>query len=150
MKNVNHLSWGLFNLRGVRSWRNIKDISIFINRIFFLLKHGYPEQARWETFPWFMDTMREVLTWHRHHRVGTGYILDEVYKWDEEQDERNEEAYNDGLDRMIKLLDKMDEDNDIYAKYRKDGSYQQIELEMEAAKDEFFKLFSKYFYQLWD
>lgn len=60
MKRTNNLSWGLFNFRGRYFLRNIKDIPIFIKRIFFTLKHGYAPQAQWETYVWFIDTMREM------------------------------------------------------------------------------------------
>lgn len=150
MKKTNNLSWALFNFRGRYFWRNIKDIPIFIERIFFTLKHGYAPQAKFETFNWFIDTIYEILTWHRYHRVGTGYILDEpVDLNNKEQDERNIKAYNDGLDRMIELLDQMNEDNEMYDNLEPDGWKKKSEM-IEAATEEFFKLFNKYFYYLWD
>lgn len=150
MKKANNLFWGLFNFRGRYFWRNIKDIPIFIERIFFTLKHGYAPQAQWETFDWFIDTMREVLTWHRHHRMGTGYILDEPPELDnDEQFERNIKVYNDGLDRMLELLDQMDESNEMYDNLEPDDWKRAYEMR-EAASEEFFKLFKKYFYYLWD
>lgn len=150
MKKANNLSWALFNFRGRYFWRNIKDIPIFIERIFFTLKHGYAPQAKFETFNWFIDTIYEILTWHRYHRVGTGYILDEpVDLNNKEQDERNIKAYNDGLDRMIELLDQMNEDNEMYDNLKPDDWKKKSEM-IEAATEEFFKLFNKYFYYLWD
>lgn len=150
MKKVNNLSWALFNFCGRYFWRNIKDIPIFIERIFFTLKHGYAPQAKFETFNWFIDTIYEILIWHRYHRVGTGYILDEpVDLNNKEQDERNIKAYNDGLDRMIELLDQMNEDNEMYDNLEPDDWKKKSEM-IEAATEEFFKLFNKYFYYLWD
>lgn len=150
MKKVNNLSWALFNFRGRYFWRNIKDIPIFIERIFFTLKHGYAPQAKFETFNWFIDTIYEILIWHRYHRLGTGYILDEpVDLNNKEQDERNIKAYNDGLDRMIELLDQMNEDNEMYDNLEPDDWKKKSEM-IEAATEEFFKLFNKYFYYLWD
>ena len=150
MKKANNLSWGLFNFRSHYFWRNIKDIPIFIKRIFFTLKHGYPPQAQWETSDWFIDTMHEVFTWHRYHRMGTGYILDEPPEIDnDEQFKRNIKAYNDGLDKMIELLDRMDERNEIYDNLEPDD-WEKIYKMREAASEEFFKLFKKYFYYLWD
>ena len=34
--NINKLSWGLFMFHGKSWWRNLKDIPIFIKRIFFV------------------------------------------------------------------------------------------------------------------
>ena len=150
MKKVNNLSWALFNFRGRYFWRNVKDIPIFIKRIFFTLKHGYAPQAKYETFAWFIDTMHEILTCHRYDRMGTGYILDEPYDWNnKDQDERNIKTYNDGLDRMLELLDQMDENNEMYDNLEPDDWEKTHEMQ-EGAKDEFFKLFNKYFYCLWD
>ena len=47
---------------------------------------------------------------------------------------------------MINLLDKMDEDNPIYNNM---DVLKQRKLQNKAKK-EFFELFSKYFYHLWD
>lgn len=47
---------------------------------------------------------------------------------------------------MIDLLDKMDENNEIY-----DNMDWKTEYETQInAKNEFFKLFSEYFFSLWD
>ena len=138
--NINKLSFGLFMFHGKSWWRNLKDIPIFIKRIFFVLKHGYSPVANWETFQWFIDVMREILTNYRHFRSGTPDIIDSGTK------NENIEAYNAILDRMIDLLDKMDESNPIYNNMSWKKRYE----EMADAKNEFFKLFSEYFYTLWD
>ena len=138
--NINKLSFGLFMFHGKSWWRNLKDIPIFIKRIFFVLKHGYSPVAQWETFQWFIDVMREILTNYRHFRSGTPDIIDSGTK------NENIEAYNAILDRMIDLLDKMDESNPIYNNMSWNKRYE----EMADAKNEFFKLFSEYFYCLWD
>ena len=138
--NINKLSFGLFMFHG-KSWRrNLKDIPIFIKRIFFVLKHGYSPVANWETFQWFIDVMREILTNYRHFRSGTPDIIDSGTK------NENIEAYNAILDRMIDLLDKMDESNPIY----NNMSWKDADKKKEDAKNEFFKLFSEQFYGLWD
>ena len=138
--NINKLSFGLFMFHGKSWWRNLKDIPIFIKRIFFVLKHGYSPVANWETFQWFIDVMREILTNYRHFRSGTPDIIDSGTK------NENIEAYNAILDRMIDLLDKMDESNPIY----NNMSWKDADKKKEDAKNEFFKLFSEYFYCLWD
>ena len=138
--NTNKLSFGLFMFHGKSWWRNLKDIPIFIKRIFFVLKHGYSPVANWETFQWFIDVMREILTNYRHFRSGTPDIIDSGTK------NENIEAYNAILDRMIDLLDKMDESNPIY----NNMSWKDADKKKEDAKNEFFKLFSEQFYGLWD
>ena len=138
--NINKLSFGLFMFRGKMWWRNLKDIPIFIKRIFFVLKHGYSPVAQWETFQWFIDVMREILTNYRHFRSGTPDIIDSG------TENENIKAYNAILDRMIDLLDKMDESNPIY----NNMSWKDADKKKEDAKNEFFKLFSEQFYGLWD
>ena len=138
--NINKLSFGLFMFHGKSWWRNLKDIPIFIKRIFFVLKHGYSPVAQWETFQWFIDVMLEILTNYRHFRSGTPDIIDSGTK------NENIEAYNAILDRMIDLLDKMDESNPIY----NNMSWKDADKKKEDAKNEFFKLFSEQFYGLWD
>ena len=138
---TNNISCGLFMFH---SWRNLKDIPIFIKRIFFTLKHGYSPVAKWETFAWFIDVMKEILTNYRYNRDGTP-VMDDVFVANN-YDSANEETYNKILDRMIDLLNKMDENNPIY-----DDMDWTIKIKsMNDAKDEFFKLFSEHFYNLWD
>lgn len=138
---TNNISCGLFIFHG---WRNLKDIPIFIKRIFFTLKHGYSPVAKWETFAWFIDVMKEILTNYRYNRDGTP-IMDDVFVANN-YDSANEEAYNKIFDRMIELLNQMDENNPIYD----DMDWTVKNKSMNDAKDEFFKLFSKHFYSLWD
>ena len=111
-----------------------------------LIKHGYDEYATWETFDWFIDTMKEILTTYRKNHDGypvgnLAFIGDDSKEFDGIR-----ERYDAGIDKMIDLLDAMDEDSDryintLYAKKRES---------MNAAKDEFFKMFAEYFYNLWD
>ena len=146
--DANKLSCGLFVFRGKNWWRNLKDIPIFIKRIFFTLKHGYSPVARWETFGWFMDVMKEILTNYRYNRMGSPVVIDNFFDVKEENsnDVVNEEAYNAILDRMIVLLDLMDEHNQLY----NDMDWKEADKKKEDAKNEFFKLFSEQFYGLWD
>ena len=146
--NANKLSCGLFVFRGKNWWRNLKDIPIFIKRIFFTLKHGYSPVAQFETFEWFMDVMKEILTNYRYNRMGSPVVIDNFFDVKEENpnDITNEEAYNAILDRMIILLDLMDENNQLY----NDMDWKEADKKKEDAKNEFFKLFSKHFYTLWD
>ena len=146
--DANKLSCGLFVFRGKNWWRNLRDIPIFIKRIFFTLKHGYSPVAQFETFEWFMDVMKEILTNYRYNRMGSPVVIDNLFDVKEENpnDVVNEEAYNAILDRMIVLLDLMDEHNQLYD----DMDWKEADKKKEDAKNEFFKLFSKHFYTLWD
>ena len=146
--NANKLSCGLFVFRGKNWWRNLKDIPIFIKRIFFTLKNGYSPVAQFETFEWFMDVMKEILTNYRYNRMGSPVVIDNFFDVKEENsnDVVNEEAYNAILDRMIVLLDLMDENNQLY----NDMDWKEAAKKKEDAKNEFFKLFSEQFYGLWD
>ena len=146
--DTNKLSCGLFMFRGKNWWRNLKDIPIFIKRIFFTLKHGYSPVAQFETFEWFMDVMKEILTNYRYNRMGSPVVIDNFFDVKEENsnDVVNEEEYNAILDRMIVLLDLMDEHNQLY----NDMDWKEADKKKEDAKNEFFKLFSEQFYGLWD
>ena len=146
--NINKLSFGLFMFHGKSWWRNLKDIPIFIKRIFFVLKHGYSPAAQWETYGWFMSVMKEILTNYRYNRMGSPVVIDNFFDVKEENpnDIANEEAYNAILDRMIDLLDKMDESNPIYDNM----DWKESDKAIVNAKNEFFKLFSEHFYSLWD
>lgn len=146
--NINKLSFGLFVFHGKSWWRNLKYIPIFIKRIFFVLKHGYSPAAQWETYGWFMSVMKEILTNYRYNRMGSPIVIDNFFDVKEENpnDVVNEEAYNAILDRMIVLLDLMDEHNQLY----NDMDWKEADKKKEDAKNEFFKLFSEQFYGLWD
>ena len=128
---TNNLTFGLFNSRSPIS--NLKDIPIYFKRLAFLLKHGYSPMAQWETYHWFICVMREIFTFYKNERAGDMLIEDVPEdKWKD----MNDELY----DNLLSLLDDMDEE-----KY-----YPNDTIKMEQAKEEFFKLFSKYFYDFWD
>ena len=141
--DTNKLSWGLFMFRGKNWWRNLKDVPIFIKRIFFTLKHGYSPVAQFETFEWFITVMREILINYRDNRTGTLIVISNYDADSSISENKNIEAYNNIFNEMIELLDKMDECNYL--------TYDSTSLEaMDSAKNKFFELFSKYFYTLWD
>ena len=144
--DTNKLSWGLFMFHGKDWWRNLKDIPIFIKRIFFTLKHGYSPVAQWETFEWFIAVMREILINYRDNRMGTPVVIPDYNIDDLISENKNIEIYNNILNEMIELLDKMDECNSTY----NGVSLEEMHSAMDSAKNKFFELFSKYFYTLWD
>lgn len=138
---MNKINSGLFGFRGLSWWRNIKDITIFFKRIGFTLKHGYAPQAQWETFAWFIAVMREVLDFYANRRMGDIPI--------EDMPEGQWTEYNDQLfNKMRELLDVMDEEH--YEEAETLEERKKLYQESIASKDEFFNLFSKYFYDLWD
>ena len=144
--DINKLSWGLFMFHGKDWWRNLKDIPIFIKRIFFTLKHGYSPVAQWETFNWFISVMREILINYRDNRTGTPVVIPGYHTDDSISENKNIEIYNNILNEMITLLDQMDEYNSTY----NGVSLEEMHSAMDSAKNKFFELFSKYFYTLWD
>ena len=144
--NINKLSWGLFMFHGKDWWRNLKDIPIFIKRIFFTLKHGYSPVAQWETFECFIAVMREILINYRDNRTGTPVVIPDYHTDDLISENKNIEIYNNILNEMIELLDKMDECNSTY----NDLSLEEVYSAMDTAKNKFFELFSIFFYSLWD
>lgn len=135
-KGFHNLSAGLFGYRGWRWYKNIKDFWILIKRVLFTLNHGYAPQALWETDGWFIGVMREVLTNYRDNRIFVGFFESETKTFEE-----NEQKTNEMLDYMIKLLDKMEI-----------GTIKDEETakESDAAKEEFFVLFSRYFHYFWE
>lgn len=147
---TNKLSCGLFMFHGTSWWRNLRDIPIFVERIFFVLKHGYSPVAQWDTFEWFIDVMREILTNYRYNRVGTSGVVE--YRDDDSWSDENEEAYNKIIDEMIELLDKMEERYYLSENIEDIKKIDYIEMynKQNEAKDRFFELFSKYFYTFWD
>ena len=113
----------------MRYWyRNVANIPGYLRAMHYLIKHGYDEYATWETFDWFIDTMKSVLTEFRN--THSGYPVFTMESMDDETIDEFAKRYDAGIDRMIELLGLMDENN--------------------GAKEEFFELFSEYFYTLWD
>lgn len=133
IKGWHNISAGLFGYRGRYWFRNIKDLWILIKRVFFVLRHGYAPQALWEMDVWFIDVMKELLTWQRDNRMSVGYFEKETANEDEDKEKTDEL-----LNHMLGLLEKADP--------FQTGEFE----EAEKAKNEFLELFSKYFYKFWD
>ena len=143
-----------FHYRKKYWYENLKYIPLYFSLINDLMKHGYDEYATWETFNWFIDTMKSVLTRYRDSHNGDPIIIDNFLEYDdsEEASAKNTEEWNRIVNRMIELLDLMDECNPKYDAYEYEGAdgWKNKYKEMNEAKEEFFGLFSKYFYYLWD
>ena len=130
-----------FDYRGRYWYKNIKYIPLYFKLMRHLIKHGYDEYANWETFDWFIYTMKDILVTYRNNHNGYPYV-----SFDDKVQEQAEKKYDEDLDTMIALLDDMDEGNPKYNSMK----YADVNKTMDSAKDEFFELFSKYFYHLWD
>lgn len=133
MKNknkINRLCFNLFQYKGKYFYKNIKDIPLFFSRLKFVIKHGYYPQAEWETFYYFIDIFTEIISTYRYERNGTPVITGDV--------DKDEKDFNLVLEEMLNCLQIMKKyDNIDY-------------VVVNNVKDRFFKLFSKYFYDLWD
>lgn len=134
-----------FSYKGRYWYKNLKYIPLYFKLIHHLVKYGYDEYATWETFDWFTNTMRSVLATYRRTHHGYPCVS-------ESQDEqtRSEKKFDEDLDKMVRLLDDMDENNPKYYEGEYMGDTHKQYNEMNAAKNEFFKLFAEYFYALWD
>ena len=121
----------------LRSWH---DIKILFKRIRFIFRYGYLPMAHYEGFNWFIDTMRDILTFYRDERTSDPWVLEADYAEDLEEDNHNK--VTDDFNKMLEYLDKMDEKNYDY--------YLVAIASMKENKDKFFELFNKYFYYLWD
>lgn len=131
--------------KGRRWYKNIKNIPSFFKAMNHLVEKGYDEYATWETFDWFIHIMKNILTDYKKGHIG--YPITDSNLSDEENEERWEAI----IDKMLSLLDDMDENNE---KYQYEGFNLAIEelnqAKQTAGKNEFFELFSKYFYDFWD
>lgn len=143
-----------FHYRKKYWYKNLKYIPLYFRLLNDLMKYGYDEYATWETANWFIDTMKSVLTRYRDGHCGDPIIIDNYFEYEdtEEASAKNAEEWNKIVNRMIELLDLMDESNPKYdtKEYENLEGMLRQDKEMNTAKEEFFSLFSKYFYYLWD
>lgn len=129
-------------------WGNIKELKYLPHAIKYRFQRafrGWADCDTWDMDFWFMEVVKPML---QHFRdTHDGYPGD-----------LTEESWNVILDRMIFLLTEMDEDtcsqqNALWKGKDKDKAFERemdIRKYRDACKDEFFRLFSKYFYNLWD
>lgn len=143
---------GMFPYRGRYWYRNLANIPRAVRAYTFFLKHGYPQQAQWETAEWLRSLLIEVLTYYRYHRQGSPWVIGEG------TDEDNIKAYNKILANMLWDLYGMGDDywaeNDIWAALGSLGAgsidFETKERLKNDRKNDFFKIFSEHFYDLWD
>lgn len=149
----------LYNLKSIKyRWfhgenifKKIKNIPSYFSQKRYLHKHGYDIAATWNTDYWFIEIMQDILKEYLKHHVGIKCVDASLpkEKWNEEWEKI--------INRMIELLELMDESNPIYDfDYTDKPSDENVRKMKEndekryAYKDEFFQLFSKWFYYLWD
>ena len=103
---------------------------------------GYDSVDTFEIFDKFIERYTKIITEFRNNHWGYPYNL-------------TEEEWDNVLDEMLYHLHYMEEDN-VIEELKKDvpkswnPSHKNINEIMEKHKDEFFKLFSEYFFHLWD
>lgn len=127
-------------------------------------RRGFSDYDTWSIDIWFINTMKPMLEYFKDNLHGVPIYFD-----------GDEEKWVGVLKRMIFLLDEMDRDKcsfknrykKEYEEYLTHWSIEKTEEEqkllrlflgeeenkyryMELCKEEFFNLFSKFFYDLWD
>lgn len=151
MKKNNSLTWGLFNANPKYPFhfikRNIKDFFIMLERIPFVIRHGYYQQANYEIYMYMIDMWKDIFTWYRDHRCGTEIVIDlpEDGNMNSEWEEANYKAYNEMLDKMLAELD-------VMAKNPFDcpDGYKIGDLKRQEAANRFFDMFKDMFFGFWD
>ena len=101
-KPITRISFGLFL---GSFWTKLKDIPIFLKRVVYTLRHGYPPQATWEIYEWHRRVMLETLSEFRKNL--NGYPFFDENASPEEQYDR----WGAIIDEMCEYLDAMAEDN---------------------------------------
>ena len=138
-KPITRISFGLFL---GSFWMKLKDVPIFLKRVVYTLRHGYPPQATWEIYEWHRCVMLETLSEFRKNLNGYPTSYDD-------EDSSPEEQYAKWgaiIDEMCNYLDDMGEDSYDYSI----ENFKKNDLARTEAKDKFFALFSKYYFHLWD
>lgn len=133
-------------------WRlryKYKEAKRFIKDKAFLLKHGYIRSDVWNMDQWFMETMHSMLVYYWDHHACYPITLED-YEQTAEAREANKKAWDNVIQTMIVLLEKMNENSEVYEELRKSNDFSLIAETVIRAKTEFFELFSKHFYDLWD
>ena len=138
-KNILKPSFGLFGFKGKNWWRNLKDLKVYFKRRKFLRKNGYNEPLLWDWSAGFIAMMREVLDYYRHSAVS-------YWPMEGVPENQQQAEWNHLLDRMITLLNYMDETNPIYDNVE----FGEAVAMRENSTVEFFELFCRYFRAFWD
>ena len=127
----------------------IKELPYTIRYWLQRANKGYDYVDRTGIDTWFMRTTLAMLKEFRENLMG--------YPWLEEMEgktaEECEKIWGDIIDRMIYLLTEMNEDTSSICRYNGESTKKWMDEAFdyyEKCKNEFFELFSKYFFCLWD
>jgi len=145
-----HIKYRLYEIKNKIKWA------------FQRMRRGYDDSAVWNMDGWFIDTMRRML--RQLQKEFHSYPVD-----------MTEKEWSEVLGRMIFLLREMDEDKCTYKNPFEEAYMAQFDPSrpltkvgstdldklyfgeennkfkyMDLCKEEFFDLFSKHFYNLWD
>lgn len=135
-KNVLHPAYGLFVVNPLRRPSVfIKDIVIYVKRLWFLVHNGYSPVCQWEYPDAMMQLSKDVFTWLRNNRfTDIPFTSESEDGWPVKNDELYESLLDD--------LEHMQNYHDSFDSYDYGDVLEHTE--------QFFKTLNKYFYQMWD
>lgn len=136
MKTILNPSYGLFNCHGIKE--NVKDTWRYLKRVVYLLRHGYSPIANWDFQAYFCALAKEILG-RADEWIGYPLMHPDL------SEEENKARWESDCARMVNLLEEMEND-DWGGGWAAKEWYERREV----IKEEFFKLFSFYFYSLWE
>ena len=122
---------------------NILDIRDYVkyridNKDLYIVKNSYHNYHRYTKLSYYTIVAYIGIDYDKNENI--------IFN-NEEQTARNEAFYDSILNKMLDLLEKMDENN---YDYKELDDFKEIYEKQEEAKNKFFELFSKIFYALWD
>lgn len=118
----------------------IRDLKYIPSRLYYFFKHGFSMTARWSFDSYFIEMMKQILVEYRDNRFGYPILNAELTY------EENRRDWRRIMNRMLTLLNFMDEENKIYDNI----SFEEQYAMMDNAKKEFFDLFCENFYYFWN
>ena len=166
-KSITRLSFGLFphhSLRALKFWPS--DFKIFLQRLHFCFKKGLSPVSTYETFSYFTSAWRialgGLLKWNSGYpsvcpslkNVSSIHYIEYslelrdtlraegLYMFDDDAGREWQKI----LTRMLVLLDAMDEENPLYEEW----SEKERSAAMDNAKEEFFRILGRVWWDLWD
>lgn len=142
-EDIKNIKFGLFQ-KGSSLKTYIRDIFLYIGRIFFIIKHGYSPVMNWEFFSWHRAVCEEFFNHNLKERYGSPILS--AYGHNVQSITGEHEAWDEVVKEMLNYLSLMDENNEVY----NEKSILEADKSLEENKDKFFALFSKYYYDLWD
>lgn len=140
--NVLEKIWDVITIPYYKAKREIKDVYWEVRYGFERMFKGYDSVDTFETFAKFTERYTKILTEYRKTHIGYVGTM-------------TEEEWDGIIDEMLYHLKYMDEETvteELEKNVPDDWSASAITVYevMDKHKDAFFKLFSEYFYNLWD